>query len=300
MKKDMKFILKNNEKKNGDFGHSIITILFGHRNIHSLENRVFNVICLTTVFIGIFTAILNVFLENPIREIIFSFSATFIAVAFYIASMKFHLESYLKLPMVIFFLGLISVIWMTNQGSKGSSPLFFIILFVIIKIIIDSPYDNLLLLISFFIVIGLSIIEQLKPELIIPYLSESHRSIDVFVSLVICLLMITLLVTLVVKEYQREHLHKDNLYAKTLKDKISLEQALSEIKTLKGIVPICAHCKKIRDDKGYWNFLESYIEKHSDASFSHGLCPECADELYENEDWYKKEKKSQEKDENDS
>jgi methyl-accepting chemotaxis protein len=70
---------------------------------------------------------------------------------------------------------------------------------------------------------------------------------------------------------------------KVIKD---LTAALDEIKTLKGIVPICANCKKIRDDKGYWDQLETYIEKHSDASFSHGMCPDCSDEMYGNEDWY--------------
>lgn len=73
-----------------------------------------------------------------------------------------------------------------------------------------------------------------------------------------------------------------------------LEQALTEVKSLKGIVPICSHCKKIRDDKGYWNNLELYIQKHSEAEFSHGLCPECSDKLYGDEDWYidlKKDKK---------
>lgn len=65
-----------------------------------------------------------------------------------------------------------------------------------------------------------------------------------------------------------------------------LQLTLAEIKTLKGLIPICASCKKIRDDKGYWNLLESYIEKHSEASFSHSMCPECSDKFYGNEDWY--------------
>ncbi|MDD9304048.1 MAG: PAS domain S-box protein [Desulfobacter sp.] len=69
-----------------------------------------------------------------------------------------------------------------------------------------------------------------------------------------------------------------------------LQNALAEIKTLRGIVPICSHCKKIRDDEGYWNILESYIQKHSEASFSHSLCPDCSDKLYGKEDWYKKMK----------
>jgi PAS domain S-box-containing protein len=60
-----------------------------------------------------------------------------------------------------------------------------------------------------------------------------------------------------------------------------LQDALAKIKTLSGMLPICATCKKIRDDKGYWNILEAYISKHSDVSFSHGICPECAKKTYE-------------------
>ncbi len=55
-----------------------------------------------------------------------------------------------------------------------------------------------------------------------------------------------------------------------------LEQALSEVKTLSGLLPICGSCKKIRDDGGYWNQIETYVAQHTSASFSHGLCPECA------------------------
>ncbi len=59
-----------------------------------------------------------------------------------------------------------------------------------------------------------------------------------------------------------------------------LQMALKEIKTLRGILPICSACKKIRDDQGYWNRLEAYLYKHSEATFSHGLCPDCARKLY--------------------
>ena len=57
-----------------------------------------------------------------------------------------------------------------------------------------------------------------------------------------------------------------------------LQEAISEIKTLSGLLPICSHCKKIRDDNGYWNQIEKYISERSDADFTHGYCPEC----YEN------------------
>jgi len=55
-----------------------------------------------------------------------------------------------------------------------------------------------------------------------------------------------------------------------------LQEALSRVKELSGLLPICMTCKKIRDDQGYWNQLESYISLHSEALFSHGYCPECA------------------------
>lgn len=59
-----------------------------------------------------------------------------------------------------------------------------------------------------------------------------------------------------------------------------LQMALSEIKSLSGLLPICSKCKKIRDDKGYWNQIEVYIQDHSEAQFTHSLCRECAKELY--------------------
>jgi DNA-binding NarL/FixJ family response regulator len=59
-----------------------------------------------------------------------------------------------------------------------------------------------------------------------------------------------------------------------------LEHSAKEIKTLRGFLPICAHCKKIRDDKGYWTQIETYISAQTQAEFTHGICPECANKLY--------------------
>jgi hypothetical protein len=59
-----------------------------------------------------------------------------------------------------------------------------------------------------------------------------------------------------------------------------LQKAISSIKTLKGLLPICSYCKKIRDDKGYWNQIEAYIQTHSEAEFSHGICQECVKKHY--------------------
>jgi hypothetical protein len=58
------------------------------------------------------------------------------------------------------------------------------------------------------------------------------------------------------------------------------QDALNQIRTLTGLLPICAHCHKIRDDGGYWHRVEEYIEQHSEAQFTHGICPDCLREIY--------------------
>ena len=59
-----------------------------------------------------------------------------------------------------------------------------------------------------------------------------------------------------------------------------LRKALAEVRTLKGIVPICANCKNVRDDQGYWNRVESYLNEHTEADFTHAVCPDCMKRLY--------------------
>ena len=76
---------------------------------------------------------------------------------------------------------------------------------------------------------------------------------------------------------QKSH---DELEIKVKERTSELQKSLSDIKTLKGILPICSSCKKIRDDKGAWNQIEEYIQANSDIDFSHGLCQECAEKLY--------------------
>ncbi len=65
-----------------------------------------------------------------------------------------------------------------------------------------------------------------------------------------------------------------------VKTHMDLKKARDEIKKLKGIIPICCNCKKIRNDSGYWEQVETYIENHSNAEFTHGICPDCTEKLY--------------------
>lgn len=83
-------------------------------------------------------------------------------------------------------------------------------------------------------------------------------------------------------EVLRRHYRKgmDAEHQRLLAEQSALQEALSQVRQLSGLLPICACCKKVRDDRGYWTQIESYIRDHSEAEFSHGLCPDCGEDLY--------------------
>jgi len=86
----------------------------------------------------------------------------------------------------------------------------------------------------------------------------------------------------ILKPFEERELHSSiemALYKHKMEQR--LKEALASIKTLKGLLPICAACKKIRDDKGYWSQVEVYLHEHSDAEFTHGYCPDCAKKFIE-------------------
>ncbi len=105
---------------------------------------------------------------------------------------------------------------------------------------------------------------------------------------------LTLLVTLLIIFLVLLNRSKQNIrgqYEKINSLVTELKEALQQVKTLQGILPICSGCKKIRDDEGSWTQLESYIRDHSEAEFSHGLCPGCAKDLYPQVDFQKDKEK---------
>lgn len=255
-------------------------IIFGDTQHHTLENRIFNTVLIMIAFAGLCATLLNFYSENPVREMIITLVSTAVPIVFYIASRLFHADRYLSAPLVIIFLVILCIAWITNQGSNGSTLGYFFILFVIGKIILSPPYDKWLLVISFAALTGLLLFEHFRPELIIPYISESHMFLDKVMSMMICLVVITILVHLILKEYQNERTRSELLYQQTLKDKEDLEQALTEIKILRGILPVCSFCKKIRDENNQWRTMENYISSHSEARFTHSFCPECSRKYY--------------------
>ena len=114
--------------------------------------------------------------------------------------------------------------------------------------------------------------EEVLPSWIIPALAIG------FVGIIIIGLFFY--IYLLNKHKRNFEIQVEKRTAELMEKNSALEKALREIKQLSGLLPICASCKKIRDDKGYWKQIEAYISENSEAKFSHGICPECAAELY--------------------
>ena len=126
-------------------------------------------------------------------------------------------------------------------------------------------------------------------------LSNQHErfGLDELISVFPFLVFLLLLFSF--QQWRRISIKKNELLEKKqnelLEKNMKLQKALSEIKQLTGIIPICSSCKNIRDDKGSWQQVEVYICDHTEADFSHGICPDCARKLYP--ELYKEEKKSE-------
>ena len=107
----------------------------------------------------------------------------------------------------------------------------------------------------------------------INHLNEQSIKVMRYINIVVCLSMIGMQSHI----YSRSVIDGENELKQSNKD---LQKAIDEVKTLRGILPICSFCKKIRDDKGYWERVDVYIGHHSDADISHSICPDCMKKHY--------------------
>ena len=139
---------------------------------------------------------------------------------------------------------------MKSDISKPSQDLVIIFVVLIISFIIFGYYDVL----------------ELIVELSSKY--EDYEIDEIFSTMIVftfCMLIFSM----------RRLKEVNDSRKKILEINEQLEEAINEIKTLQGIIPICSYCHSIRDDEGAWSQLESYLSKHSEAMFSHGICPKC-------------------------
>ena len=168
----------------------------------------------------------------------------------------------------------ISVVFLFNVaiGAGEGTAIFWLYLFPLVYLYYLGKKEGIYAIILFFLCLSILLLNQFP---IVTYAYNTGTSLRYLASFV--------LVSLIAYAFEASREKYGSLlldsHHQLAEEKQHLEQALKELKRLSGLLPICANCKKIRNDKGYWQQVEIYIREHSEAVFSHGICPYCAEKL---------------------
>lgn len=259
---------------------ALIKKLLGNAESTALEHKIFNTLLLLVSFTGLFTTISNITLEVPLPQVVITAVCTLMAIVAYIYSQVTKLYQVMTTPLAIFFYCALIVAFFVNNGTYGGAPYFFFILIVPVIVLTPKLFQKKFIAFVFITIVLMIASEYFFPGMLIGYDNRIQQYFDIGTSLIICMGIVTFMVNSVFTRYLEERRLKDKLLEQAIKDKEEIENAFREIKILRGFLPICSECKNIRDDKGYWKKIELYIREHSEAEFSHGICPECLLKLY--------------------
>lgn len=168
---------------------------------------------------------------------------------------------------------IMAILYAVATASKGEYILYSLFFFPPGIIFFLEKKEGSIWCIALFIVLALLLLQPISINI---YQYEQTNALYFLLSF--------LFVSFISFQLESSRSHYSNLFleehSKLQQEKERLEKALEQIKTLTGMLPICASCKKIRDDQGYWNQVEAYIEKHAEVEFTHSICPDCAKKLY--------------------
>lgn len=255
-----------------------LPLLIGGSSEHTFENRTFNTVMLSISIAGAILLSYDIFLGNVISQII-DISCIIYSLPSYIYSLKYKNHEKLVIPTFMFLYIAITSGWFFNNGIHGGMPFFFFILSCYSCVFFKKPFKISIpsTIATVFILIG---VEFFNPEFVTPYASKTHHFLDTGASIFICLIVNGISIHIIYKRYEIERNINKVMLNQAINDKELIEKSMNEIQILRGFLPICSHCKKIKDVKGDWNQLELFIQKNSEAQFSHSLCPECAQTYY--------------------
>lgn len=253
--------------------------LFAGSEKGPLENRIFHIVMLLVAVVGTITTTYNIILHNNVILTGCSATVVFFSILVFHYSRKTGLYRSLVKPVMLFLLIVMIISWIANDGTRGATPYFFFILMTVGILLLQQPFPYFVVIIIATLV-GLMLVDVFYPAMLIGYETSTQQILDMDISLLVCLVFNGIIIFIVFREYLRERHLKDVLLAQTIKNKENLEQAHKEIKILRGLVPICSNCKMVRDEKGNWTRIEDYLDQHSEAMLTHGICPDCAAQLY--------------------
>jgi hypothetical protein len=236
-----------------------------------MEQNLFRMLCLLASFLCLFVIIPSNFFQN------IPFIVNLLVALFGIATFLLYRRSiaghHHLIIMFILLVLLLDATWFLNGGTFGSVPYYFFCAFMYPLIFFRGKTRLSFLVAVVTNGVLLIALENRFPHLVTLFRTPQDRMADLVTGLVTSALSSILMIWTVMKSYDRER-------ERLLEVNRSLEKSLAEISTLEGLLPICAGCKKIRDDEGKWTQIEEYISANSDVSFSHGMCPECVKEHY--------------------
>lgn len=235
------------------------------------RKRFFFILCASIIIAAFLLLSLLNYIEGDLKEIKINIVVIAIMVAGLISINKFDADA-LVYRIIHFLIGL-SLFYSVYAGAGEETVLYWVFIMPLLFFYFFGKAEGLVWAVVFFY--GLGFI------MFMPWILGGHSYGNVTISR----FFITLFIIAVIgfglesSRYAFSKQLEDKNQALAV-EKQRLEEALASIQTLKGLIPICALCKKIRDDQGYWNQLEAYISEHSDAIFSHSICPECAEKYY--------------------
>jgi len=245
-----------------------------------VELRLYRILTFTVTILSLFVAMPSNYLQHlPVQVNVATAMLGFASALLYLIAGQKRMY-----PTVFFFLILLTLnyIWYYNAGSTGSVPYYFFAEIIYLVFFFRGWKRILFMTIVLANVTLLMLSELWNPGLLVSFLSQGDRMADQIVGFltsgVACYVLLWVLVSTYDGEHERRRLLNRELAEVleiNLQKTADLEQSIAEIKTLRGLLPICASCKKIRDDYGLWTRVEEYISKHTEAEFSHGLCPDC-------------------------
>ncbi len=194
-----------------------------------------------------------------------------------VLSLGFIFIKELEADLLVYRIGLIlmAAVFLYNIviGSGEGTAVFWIFPFPLVFLYLLGRKEGGIYTIVFFCFLTVFLFNPLSLDI---YSYELDISFRFLISLFLVTLMAFGLETS--RERYGQMLHRKNI---RLKEEMQhLEKAMSEIKTLSGLIPICCNCKNVRNDDGYWEQVETYVMKRSSADFSHGICPDCIEKIY--------------------
>jgi len=245
-----------------------------------VELRLYRLMTLIAATLSLFVVIpSNYFQHLPIQVNIATATLGFASALLYLLARQKRM-----FPTLFFFAVLLTLnyIWYFNAGSTGSVPYYFFAE-IIYLVFFFRGWKRILFMSLVLANVALLMLSELwNPTLLVPFLSQGDRMADQIIGFLTSGIASCVLLWVLVSTYDGEHERRRLLNRElaevleiNLQKTAELEKNIAEIKTLRGFLPICANCKKIRDDYGLWTRVEEYISKHTEAEFSHGLCPDC-------------------------